>query len=339
MSGPAFQELILDSTAQPIWVVDRAGTVRFANPAALAALGYADPSQVEGRPSHETIQHTHVDGSAFPAEESTMLRPRRTGETLTVEEDWLVRRDGSMLAVSYSSSPIELADGRGTVCAFSSSGRTPGADQAEARGTQRRIVEAGDSARRRIARDLHDGAQQQLTAAVMNLQLAQLKWDSDPARARVHLDSGLEQAELGRTALRELVAGIHPPILTHLGLAPAVEALAANLPVPVSLELTDQSVGRALEASVYFLVSEALTNVVKHARATRASVRIALDDGRLVVEVIDDGVGGVNVADEGTGLMGLVDRIDGLDGKLTVTSPAHVGTTLLAAIPLPDKLV
>jgi signal transduction histidine kinase len=300
LSGPAFYESILNSTAQPVWVVDDAGIVQFANPAALAALGYDDRSEIEGRP-------------------------------VAMKEDGLVRRDGSTLQVGYSATPIELADGQGTVYAVSGFG-------AEALAA-RRILETGDLARRRLARDLHDGAQQQLIAAVTNLQLAQQKWDSDPARSRAHLDAGVEQVELGRTTLRELVAGIHPPILTHLGLVAAVEALIASLPVPVSLDLTDQRFARSLEASVYFFVSEALTNMVKHARATRASVRVAVADGGLIVEVIDDGVGGANVIDGGTGLMGLVDRIAALDGELTVTSPAHVGTTLLAEIPLPEKLI
>jgi signal transduction histidine kinase len=217
----------------------------------------------------------------------------------------------------------------------------PGAGEPKADGRRadearaaRRIIEAGDAARGRLARDLHDGAQQQFILCAQHLQLAQQDWTSDPERARTHVDAALEQVDAGRMMLRELVGGIHPPILTHLGLGPAVEALAATLPIPVGLDLTEQRVARAIEASMYFFISEALTNVIKHARATGVDVRTAVDDAVLTIEVRDDGVGGAQMIDGGVGLTGLQDRVDALDGELIMTSPRRVGTTLLAQIPV-----
>jgi signal transduction histidine kinase len=211
---------------------------------------------------------------------------------------------------------------------------------AELRGVRRRIIEAGDAARRELARDLHDGAQQQIVITVINLQRAQQKWDSDPARARELLDAGLEAAQLGLDALRELVAGIHPPILATRGLNDAVEDLTKRMGMPVDVVLPEERLDPGLEASVYFFISEALSNVMKHSKAANAWVLVSLSDGSIVVEVRDDGVGGAKVIDAGTGLLGLGDRIDAVDGKLTVTSPDGGGTTLHALIrTAPAKLL
>ncbi|HEY2441361.1 MAG TPA: histidine kinase [Solirubrobacteraceae bacterium] len=198
----------------------------------------------------------------------------------------------------------------------------------------RRILEAGDSARRRMARDLHDGAQQKFVTTMINLQLAQSKFESDPQRAKRYLDAAVVQAEAGLAELRDLVTGIHPPILTHLGLRAAVGSLTDAFPIPVALDVTERRLPRVLEDSVYFFVSEALTNVVKHARASRAAVQVAAGDALLTVEVSDDGRGGATRASGGSGLLGLLDRVEALDGELTIVSPPTGGTTLRAVIPL-----
>jgi signal transduction histidine kinase len=209
---------------------------------------------------------------------------------------------------------------------------------AELRAVRRRILEAGDTARERLARDLHDGAQQKIVGALIKLQLAQQKWSSDPARARELLDVGVQQAEAGLDALRELAAGIHPPILTHYGLAAAVRAMTADLPLPVRLVLTNERFPLPVEASAYFFVSEALTNVVKHAQASEATVSISCSEHVLTVEACDDGVGGARMADDGSGLRGLADRVAALDGQLSLASPADEGTSLRAEIPLPNEV-
>jgi PAS domain S-box-containing protein len=347
-----FLKSILEGVAQPVWVVDHEGLIRFANPAALAALGYDDLSELEGKPSHETIHYKYPDGSHFPVDRCPMLLPRQTGETIHRDEDWFFRRDATMFPVSYWSAPIETPHGRGAVVAFTDMEEQRKAElamrqrdvseaqAAEARAAQRRTMEAADAARRQLTRDLHDGAQQQFVNAVINLQLAQQKWTSEPDRARELLDAGVEQAKTGIDEVRELAAGIHPVLLTTRGLLAAVEALADRLPIPVEpLDIPTVRFSPAIEASVYFLISESLTNVVKHARATRAGVHIVVAAGRLVVEVSDDGVGGADLQSPGHGLGGLTDRLAALDGTLTVRSEPSAGTTLRAEVPMPESEV
>jgi signal transduction histidine kinase len=199
---------------------------------------------------------------------------------------------------------------------------------------RRRVIEATDAARAKVARDIHDGAQQQFLTAFIDLQLAQQKRASDPSRSAELVDLAAEQVETGIETLRELAAGVHPAVLSFLGLRAALEALAARLPLPLSVAVDDVELPTPVQASVYFFCSEALTNVVKHADAHRASVRVTLVDCELSVEVRDDGVGGAEIGSGGTGLIGLHDRIGALEGSLHVSSPSGGGTTLLARIPL-----
>ena len=345
-----FLKSILEGVAQPVWVVDSAGLIRFANPAALAALGYDDLSELEGQPSHETIHYKHPDGSDFPVEECPMLLPHQTGETVHSDEDWFVRRDGTMVPVSYWSAPIDTPQGRGAVVAFTDIEEQRKTERAvrerdiaearaaEARAAQRRTIEAGYAARRQLTRDIHDGAQQQFVNVVINLQLAQQKWESEPKRARELLDAASHQAKTGIEDLRDLAAGIHPTLLTTRGLLAAVESLADRLPIAVApLDIPAQRFSPTIEASVYFLISEALTNVVKHAHAGIAGVRITVAAAQLSVEVSDNGVGIAQEAPPGHGLAGLADRIAALDGTLTINSDPSTGTTLRAQIPLPER--
>ena len=206
--------------------------------------------------------------------------------------------------------------------------------RAELIAASRRVVAAGDAARRRVTRDLHDGAQQLLVNSVINLQLAQQKWAQSPHRAKQLLDIGVDEAAVGIEALRELAAGIHPAILTDRGLAAAVEALAKTMSLPTEVEVSDVSLPRSTEASVYFFCSEALTNVAKHARAKSARVEIQVVDGCLIVEVTDDGVGGAAPRSDESGLTSLGDRVAALDGHLELRSPEAGGTALRASIPL-----
>jgi PAS domain S-box-containing protein len=347
-----FLKAILDRVAQPVWVVDHEGLIRFANPAAVVALGYDDLSELEGKPSHQTIHYKHPDGSPFPVEECPMLLPRKTGETIHRDEDWFFRRDGTMFPVSYWSAPIDTPSGRGAVVAFTDIEEQRKAEQAirerdiaqaresEGRAAQRRVIEAADAARRQVARDLHDGAQQKLVNVVLNLQLTKEMWTSEPDQALELLETSTQQARGAITDLRELAAGVHPWLLTTRGLFDAVEALADQLPLPVKLlEIPEQRFPPAIEASVYFLISEGLTNVVKHARAKSASVRISITGGILTVEVRDDGVGGAEGRSVGNGLAGLADRVSALEGTLSVESPPSAGTTIRAEIPLPEAAV
>ena len=340
------REAILATVGQPVWVTDAAGRFHYANPAALAALGYEELSDLVGRHAHDTVHYKYPDGSPFPEEDCPLVRARQAGETLQDLEDWLVRKDGSIVRVTYSSAPFDLPDGRGSVTAFSDVEEQRRAEQsarerdvaearaAELRVARRRIIEAADAARAQLERDLHDGAQQQFVSALLQLQLADRKASSDPDRARELREQAIELANGGLAELRRLAAGIHPAILTDRGLGPAVQALASQLPLVVSVVRTpDVRLPAPVEASVYFFVSEALTNVVKHAQAREATVSMAADDAALTVEVGDDGVGGAQVGG-GSGLRGLGDRIGALDGTLEVQSPPGRGTLLRARIPL-----
>lgn len=202
-------------------------------------------------------------------------------------------------------------------------------------GGARQILETADADRRRFTRDLHDGAQQKFVAMMNNLRLAQARFSSEPERAKHHLDAAVTQAESGLRALRDLVAGIHPPVLAHFGLQAAVESLADDCSIPVSLDVTDGRLPVAIEESVYFFVAEALTNVIKHARASEARVLIAAGETLLTVEVSDDGVGGASMTGDGYGLPGLMHRMQALDGELTIACPPTGGTVLRGVLPLP----
>jgi signal transduction histidine kinase len=196
-----------------------------------------------------------------------------------------------------------------------------------------RIVRAGDDERQRLERNLHDGAQQRLVALSLSLRLAQSKL-ADPASARAILDAASEELARALEELRELARGIHPAILSDRGLVPALEALAARAPVPVTLgDLEPDRLPPDVEAAAYYVVAESLTNVAKYAGATAARVRVERRNGVAVVEVADDGVGGADPS-LGTGLRGLADRVEALDGHLSVTSSAGRGTTVRAEIPL-----
>jgi PAS domain S-box-containing protein len=204
----------------------------------------------------------------------------------------------------------------------------------ELRASQARIIEAADAARRRIERDLHDGAQQHLVALAVEVRLARERAKRDPSSAAPFLDRVGQALAEASAELRELAHGIHPAVLTERGLAAAVEALAARTSVPVDVvEAPGQRLPAAVEAAAYFVVAEALTNVAKYADASSASVAIAVADGSLMVEVRDDGVGGAT-PDGGTGLRGLADRVGALDGRITVRSPPGEGTLLRAVIPV-----
>jgi signal transduction histidine kinase len=195
-----------------------------------------------------------------------------------------------------------------------------------------RIVTTAQEARRRLARDLHDGAQQRLVAALIALQLAEQRFDHDPAAARDLLHEALAHTRDGLDDLRQLAAGVHPAVLTTRGLRAAVDALAQRSLLPIAVDARDDRYPPHIEFAAYFLIAEALTNAVKHAHAARASVRLRERAGTLDVEVTDDGRGGANA--NGSGLQGLIDRVEALGGSLAIDSPPGGGTRLHANLPL-----
>ena len=202
----------------------------------------------------------------------------------------------------------------------------------ELRASRARIVQAGDSERRRLERNLHDGAQQRLLALSFLLGLAESAPPGEsPAVAKLAREAK-EQVVQAIEELRELAHGIHPTILTDRGLAVALQTVAARSPVPVALSVDPERLPGSIETAAYYLVSEAIANATKHASANRIDVKVARTNGKVSIEVADDGVGGASAA-AGSGLKGLIDRIEALDGTLFVTSPACAGTTIRAEIP------
>jgi PAS domain S-box-containing protein len=498
-----FLAAILEAVGQPMWVVDRDGLIRFANPAALAVLGYDSADELSGRHSHQTIHYQRPDGSPYPAEECPMLRPLTTGEVVESELDWFFRRDGSMFPVSYVSVPLQVADGRGAVVAFTDiedrmraeralrehdavlasregslrristlvaggavstevfaaiarevgqvlgvalvviwrtepdsparvvgswsdrqhpfqagtswtveertaaallpeigcptriedfgdiGGLVPTAirhtgirsgagagivvdgelwgvmgvgvaegepmldsledrlaeftelvataiSNTEARSdlaaSRARIVAAADAERRRVVRDLHDGAQQRLVHTVITLKLARRALQNEGDNAPALVTEALDQAERATVELRELAHGILPDVLTRGGLRAGVQALSSRMPLPVEIDVSVGRLPAAVEATAYFVAAEALTNVAKHSRAGHAAVRASVEDGTLQVHVRDDGAGGAR--SDGSGLLGLADRLAVLDGRLRVESPTDGGTLIAADIPV-----
>jgi signal transduction histidine kinase len=203
---------------------------------------------------------------------------------------------------------------------------------AEVQASRARIVAAGDAERRRVERDLHDGAQQRFVTMALALQLARSRLDDGATEVAEMLDRAGTELERGLAELRELARGIHPTVLTEDGLAAAVGALADRSAVPLAISVPDRRFDAAVEATAYYVVAESLTNFAKYAQGATAAVSVADDDGSLRVEVRDDGPGGA-VAYPGSGLQGLADRVAAVGGQLTVHSPPGGGTVIRAVIP------
>jgi signal transduction histidine kinase len=203
---------------------------------------------------------------------------------------------------------------------------------AELQASRERIVTAGDTERRRLERNLHDGAQQRLVALSMQLRLLRGRIREDPSTAEALVTTASDELALSLTELRELARGLHPAVLDH-GLETALESLASLSPVPTTVTYgAERELPAPVELAAYFVASEALTNVAKYAQARVAHVLVTHAAGRLVVEVADDGIGGADVAG-GSGLRGLADRVDALDGRLLVVSPPGEGTSVRAELP------
>jgi signal transduction histidine kinase len=202
----------------------------------------------------------------------------------------------------------------------------------EVSASRARIVESGDAARRRLERDLHDGAQQRLVALALSLRLLGSRFDGDPEASR-QLDAARVELDQAIDELRELARGLHPSALSERGLAFALKGLADRAPLPVEIEATpDGRLPNGVESASYFVVAEALTNVARYARASHASISVTRTDGQVLVEVSDNGVGGAD-PENGSGLRGLLDRVSALGGTLELDSPPGDGTTVRAAIP------
>ncbi len=333
-ASEARQRAVLEAALDAVISADRFGRVTYVNSAFEHIFGY-QADEVTGRKFAELI----VPPSLREAHRHGFARHLATGERHILDqrlEMTAMRADGTEfpaeVTVTRTGPPAGPAF-TGYVRDITERRRAE-QDLMESR---MRLVAASDEARRRVTRDLHDGAQQRFVTTLINLQLAEQKWDSAPERARELLGQALSDARTGLEDLREIVAGIHPAILTQRGLGVAIGALAARLPFPVQLDVPGTRLPAPVEATVYFFCTEALTNVVRHAGATSARVRVEVAGDRCSVEVGDDGIGGARPRSQVSGLTGLRDRIGALRGTVEIVSPDGGGTVLRASIPLsPD---
>jgi PAS domain S-box-containing protein len=321
---------MLDAALDCVVTIDHTGRVLDFNPAAERTFGYTT-TEAAGREMADLIvppalRERHRAGLArCVSGGGGVLLDRRV-------EIAGMRADGTEFPVELTITRIDVP-GPPRFTGYLRDITDRKAAESELRASRARIVAAADQERRRIERDLHDGAQQRLVAAALGMRLALRRLEQDRDGALAELDEAIDEVVAATNDLRELARGIHPSVLTEGGLGPALESLASGSPVPVELLASPEvRLPPQVESAAYFTVAEALTNVARYADASRVKVSAAMKAGRLVLEVADDGRGGADPA-RGSGLRGLADRIAALDGTLTVDSPSGTGTRLRAEIP------
>ena len=321
---------VVDAALDCVVAMDRRGIVVDWNPAAERTFGYA-AEEALGREMAELIVPPHLRD----AHRAGLARSLAGGAPVVLErriEITAMRRDGEEFPCELTITRI-AEPGEPLFVGYVRDITARRRADAELRASRARIVDAADAARARLERDLHDGAQQRLVGLALTLRLARRKAGQDPALTLELLDEAIADLAAATAELRELARGIHPAVLTEGGLEPALAGLAGRVPVPVVLAAVPAGrLPAAIEATAYFVVAEALTNVARYAGARRAVVTLALAGGRLAVEVRDDGHGGAD-ARAGSGLRGLADRVAALDGRFTLVSPPGGGTTLRAELP------
>jgi PAS domain S-box-containing protein len=329
----ARQRAILEAALDAVISIDQHARVTYVNSAFERTFGFR-AEDVMGRDLAETI----VPPSLREAHRRGLARYLETGQGTILDrriEMSALRADGTEFAAEVAVTRTGLP-GEAAFTAYVRDITDRQRAEQELIASRARLVTASDAARQRLTRDLHDGAQQHLVATLINLQLAEQRWESAPHRARELLGQALEDTRRGIEDLRELAAGLHPAVLTQHGLAPAVRALADRVAIPVEIDVPGIRLPGSIEASLYFFCSEALTNIVKHAHATRAWVRLEVAADRCVAEVRDDGIGGARPRSDSSGLIGLSDRMGAIGGTLDITSPPSGGTVLRASVPIPN---
>jgi PAS domain S-box-containing protein len=323
---------ILDSALDAVITMDHRGHVVEFNPAAERIFGYAAEDAI-GREMADlvvppSLRDRHRSGLARYLEtETATLLDRRLEITA-------MRADGTEFPVELTITRIDVP-GPATFTGYVRDITDRLRAEEELKTSRARIVEAADDERRRIERNLHDGAQQHLVSLALRLRSAtESLEDGDPAAARELLEQVDLELAVAIEELRELAQGIHPAVLSERGLRPALEGLASRSPLAVRIAaLPDERLPPAIEVASYYLVAECLTNAVKHARATTVTVRVDVAEDTTLVEVADDGIGGVSI-EGSSGLRGLADRVAALGGRLAIESPPGAGTRVRAEIPL-----
>jgi PAS domain S-box-containing protein len=325
-----FLTTIVDTAPSLLVSLDAEGRIRNLNPATVAATGYRDEEEVRGRYFWDVF----IDADEREAM-ITRFHAAAPDHPPAEYENIFVNTRGERRVIAWRSAPV--VDDTGALLRIVAGGldvTQRKLQEEELRASRTRLVAAGDEARRRLERNLHDGAQQRLVSLSLALRLAQSKVDEAPAESKEILAQASDELALALEELRELARGIHPAILTDRGLAAALESLAARAPLPVALTAPETRLPAPLEAAAYYVVSEAIANVVKHADATAVEVSVTTPDGLVVVSVADDGRGGADPS-SGSGLRGLGDRLAVLDGRLRVESRDGGGTRVVAEIPNP----
>ena len=323
-----FINTVANATPSLICVIDREGRIatQGSNSAFEHVLGYGD-HEVGGLPFCETF--------IAPAEREDARRKLDRvlagGASFEQDNTWLTRA-GDELEVAWSCTAPRDFDERGLylVCGVDVTERKR--QENELRASRARIVEAADAERRRLERNLHDGAQQRLVTLSLTLRLAEARVDAD-SEAVPMLRGARDELGQALDELRDLARGIHPAVLSDHGLGAALDALASRVPVPVEIErAVDERLPEPVEVAAYYVVSESLANVQKYAGATHVRIEVGREDGHAIVEVRDDGIGGAD-ASTGSGLRGLADRVEALGGRLEIVSASGAGTTVRARIP------
>ena len=317
---------MLEAALDAVVTMDSGGRVLGWNQAAAAVFGY-HASEAVGRDMAdlivpESLRQRHRQGLArFLEGGRPVILDRRLELTA-------MRRDGTEFPVELTITKIALP-GPPTFTGYIRDITDRVRAEEALLASRARLVEVADEERKRIQRNLHDGAQQRLTGVLLTLGRIR----EAPAERGELLDQAIDELAGGLQDIRELASGLHPPVLAERGLGAALQALALAAPVPVELlALPDAPLPEPIEATAYYVVAESVANVHKHAHATAIAVRVSRTVDTVFVEVTDDGVGGAD--DEGSGLRGLADRVEALGGNLTVESPDGGGTRLAAAIPL-----
>jgi PAS domain S-box-containing protein len=322
---------MLESALDAVVTMDHRGHVVEWNPAAERTFGYAT-SEALGRDMAGLI----VPPSLRADHRRGFARFLQTGVGAILDrriEITGMRADGTEFPVELTITRID-ASSEPLFTGYLRDITDRRQAEAELRSSRQRLVETADRERRRIERNLHDGAQQHLVAIALLLRRARARLGTAGTESVTLLERAEREFDAALAELRELAQGIHPAMLTERGLEPALRAVAERSPVPVRvLEVPAERFAEPVEACAYYTVAEALTNVAKHARATAASVSVSSAGGRIVVEVSDDGVGGAAEA-TGSGLRGLADRVEALGGTLSLESPSAGGTVLRAEIPM-----
>jgi PAS domain S-box-containing protein len=322
-------QAMLDVALDCVITIDDRGRVVEFNPAAERTFGYTAAEAV-GRDMANLIvppelRERHRQGFARYLETKVpSLLDRRVEITG-------MRADGSTFPIELTITRIDLP-GEAGFAGYLRDITDRKEAESELRASRARIVAAGDAARRRLERDLHDGAQQRLVELALDLRMARARIDTDPVEAAEFLDAAVEALTEATAELRELARGIHPVVLTEGGLRPALQTLVERSSIPAKVvAVPDRRFPALVEAAAYFVVAEALTNAARYSEASSVEVRAEQHGGTLRVLVTDDGRGEADLL--GSGLGGIADRVAAVDGTLTVRSPAGRGTVVKVEIP------